>query len=437
MRILIFGFGVTGIASAKVFDALSISYDILDDKKMNELNRLVREEKVHPEKIYHAYEEIHELNYDYILKSPGIAPKHPIVTRMMENKLPLVSDLELIQRLLPGRHVIAITGTNGKTTTVSLVGEILKRDGRETYVTGNIGRGALYDAFCAKEGAELVIECSSFQLELVKNFHPEVAGILNITPDHIDWHGSFQAYEAAKARIAIAMQKEDVFIANGLDKRTFIKTSATTRSISVNDHNAMYTIEDGWISEAKKPILPIEEIRLVGHHNLENVMMAVAITRARGVSFAVIRKAVRDFYAVSHRIEFVRKVCGVRYYDDSKGTNVDASIKAIEAFDHGVILIAGGYDKKVELAPLFEAFGSRVKGLILLGATRYDFEREAIRHGFKHYQIVDSMEDAVRIAHIWAESGDVVLLSPASASWDMYRSYEERGDHFKRLVSAL
>lgn len=226
MRILLFGFGVTGIASAKVFDALSITYDILDDKKMDALERVVQEENVHPDRIYHAYSEIEKKEYDYILKSPGIPPKHPTVARMIEEKLPLVSDLELIEKLLPGRHIIGITGTNGKTTTVSLVGEILRHDGREVYVTGNIGRGALYDAFSANSGAELVVECSSFQLEFVHTFHPEVAGILNITPDHLDWHGSLAAYENAKVRIAASMEDGDVFIANADDPKTSVATRA-------------------------------------------------------------------------------------------------------------------------------------------------------------------------------------------------------------------
>ena len=437
MRILLFGFGVTGIASAKVFDALSISYDILDDKAVDELERLVREENVHPDRIYHSYSDITEKNYDYILKSPGIPPKHPTVAQMIEGKLPLVSDLELIEKLLPGRHLIGITGTNGKTTTVSLVGEILKHDDREVYVTGNIGRGALYDAFSEKAGAELVVECSSFQLEFVRTFRPEVAGILNITPDHLDWHGSLEAYEAAKRRIAASLESDDIFIANADDPKTSVETRAMTRSISVEGNDATYMIEDGWICEQHARILPVEEIKLVGRHNLENVLMAVAVARARRVEPEVIREAVRDFHAVAHRIEFVRELDGVRYYDDSKGTNVDASIKAIESFKKGIILIAGGYDKKVEIAPLFEAFGSRVKALVLLGATRYDFEREAKGHGFTNYEIVDTMDDAVQAAHALAQAGDVVLLSPASASWDMYRSYEERGDHFKRLVRAL
>lgn len=437
MRILLFGFGVTGIASAKVFDALSISYDILDDKKIDELDRLVQEENVHPDRIYHSYSDIAENDYDYILKSPGIPPKHPTVARMIEENLPLVSDLELIEKLLPGRHLVAITGTNGKTTTVSLVGEILRHDGREVYVTGNIGRGALYDAFSEKVGAELVVECSSFQLEFVRTFRPEVAGILNITPDHLDWHGSLEAYEEAKKRITAFQGKDDIFIANADNPKTLVETEAQTKSISVEGNHATYTIEDGWICEKHERILPIEEIKLVGRHNLENVMMAVAAARARGVEPEVIREAVRDFHAVAHRIEFVRELDGVRYYDDSKGTNVDASIKAIESFDKGIILIAGGYDKKVEIAPLFEAFGSRVKALVLLGATRYDFEREAQSHGFTNYEIVDTMDDAVKTAYARAQAGDVVLLSPASASWDMYRSYEERGDHFKRLVRAL
>ena len=437
MKILLFGFGVTGIASAKVFDALSISYDILDDKGTDELERLVREEKVHPDRMYHSYQDIEKKDYDYILKSPGIPPKHPTVTQMIEENLPLVSDLELIEKLLPGRHLIGITGTNGKTTTVSLVGEILKHDGREVYVTGNIGRGALYDAFTAKTGAELVVECSSFQLEFVRTFRPEVAGILNITPDHLDWHGSLAAYEQAKSRIAVSLGEDDIFIANADDPKTSVETRAMTRSISVEGNEATYTIEDGWICEKHERILPVKEINLVGRHNLENVLMAVAVARARGVEPEVIREAVRDFHAVAHRIEFVRELDGVRYYDDSKGTNVDASIKAIESFEKGIILIAGGYDKKVEIAPLFEVFGSRVKALVLLGATRYEFEREAKSHGFTNYEIVDTMEGAVKAAHALAQAGDVVLLSPASASWDMYRSYEERGDHFKRLVRAL
>lgn len=437
MRILLFGFGVTGIASAKVFDALSISYDILDDKGMDELEHLVREEKVHPDRMYHSYQDIEKKEYDYILKSPGIPPKHPTVAQMIEENLPLVSDLELIEKLLPGRHLIGITGTNGKTTTVSLIGEILRHDGREVYVTGNIGRGALYDAFTAQAGAELVVECSSFQLEFVRTFRPEVAGILNITPDHLDWHGSLAAYEQAKSRIAASLGEDDIFIANADDPKTSVETRAMTRSISVEGNDATYTIEDGWICERHERILPIEEINLVGRHNLENVLMAVAVARARGVEPEVIREAVRDFHAVAHRIEFVRELDGVRYYDDSKGTNVDASIKAIESFEKGIILIAGGYDKKVEIAPLFEAFGSRVKALVLLGATRYEFEREAKSHGFTNYEMVDTMERAVKAAHALAQAGDVVLLSPASASWDMYRSYEERGDHFKRLVRAL
>lgn len=440
MKILIFGFGVTGIASAKAFDLLDIQYDILDKKSIGDICEIVEREKVFPKNLYNDIKDVPFEEYDFILKSPGIRLYHKWVKDMVSRKCSVVSDIELAYEWWKERKFICITGTNGKTTTTALLGKFLEGQGYTTHVTGNIGKGVLWDFAQGGDEDQYVIETSSFQLEFVRQFAPQIAGILNITPDHLDWHGSMESYIQAKMNLLRKQNGKDIAVLNWDDeilKREAQGLASTKHWISQKERVYGYYLEDEYIVEdleKKIPLVSTDIIHIPGAHNVENILMAIGLARAAGVTKEVIEKTLDAFYGVEHRIELVKEEAGVRYYNDSKGANVDASIKAIEAFDNPLILIAGGYDKHVPLDAFFEAFGGKVKKLILLGQTAKQFEETGRKHGFYDSILVHDMKEAVNYAKKIAQSGDVVLLSPASASWGMYRNFEERGKEFKALV---
>ena len=382
---------------------------------------------------------------DLMVISPGIALDAPFVNRVRDAGVPIWGEIELAAHFNKGR-VAAITGTNGKTTTTTLVGEIFKALKKDSLVVGNIGTPFTQFADSTQPGQLIAAEISSFQLETIHDFHPEVSAVLNLTPDHLNRHYTFENYAAAKMRITENQTKSDFCVMNYDDPEVRARAEALTNVEVVyfsrlSELRTGVYVRDGYIvireTERETNVLPISDIRILGDHNIENVLAAVAITYKMGVPISVIRDTVEAFRGVEHRIEFVRKTGGVDYFNDSKGTNPDAAIKAIRAMRSPTLLIGGGYNKNSTYDEWIEAFEGKVRYLVLLGETAQAIADCAKLHGFSQVVFVDSLEEAVKFCKDHARPGDSVLLSPACASWDMFKSYEERGDLFKQYVMQL
>lgn len=380
---------------------------------------------------------------DLIVVSPGVPLELPALVAMRARGVPIIGELELAWRVMEA-DVIAITGTNGKTTTTTLTGELLRTQVRPVLVGGNIGTPLAEHALEFPGDGIVIAEVSSFQLDAVDRFRPRVGAILNITPDHLDRHGTFERYLEAKARIFANQTPTDCAVLNADDPVTaglggrarghvmwFSRLTTLTHGVF---------IYDGWIvaklNGSTERICPVTEITLRGQHNVENVLAATACALWTGASPSAIRRGIAAFRGVAHRIERVHDDRGVVYYNDSKGTNVDSTIKALESFSEPVILIAGGKGKGQDFGPLAEAARGRVRRAILIGQDRVRI-RAALEPAGIPAEDAESMDDAVRRAREAARVGDVVLLSPACASFDMFRNFEHRGDVFKSVVRAL
>lgn len=381
---------------------------------------------------------------DLLVISPGVALDHPEVARITAQGIPVWGEIELAYRIAKGK-TIGITGTNGKTTTTTLVGEIMNTFFDEVYVVGNIGNPYTEVAMETTDKAVSVIELSSFQLETIHEFKPDVSAILNITPDHLNRHHTMENYIAAKENVAKNQTEKEVCVLNYEDeilremgKR--LKTRVLFYSSTTRLTDGLYLENDEiWYSRDGKRelVCNINELKIFGKHNYENVMAAAGMALSIGVPMERLHAALVNFRAVEHRIEFVETIKGVTYYNDSKGTNPDASIKAIQAMKTPTIVIGGGYDKKVPFDDWIEAFGEKVKYLVLLGQTREQIAETAKRHDFHNIILVENLKEAVKISAEKAEPGDAVLLSPACASWGMFENYEQRGRLFKEYVREL
>ncbi|MDO4262343.1 MAG: UDP-N-acetylmuramoyl-L-alanine--D-glutamate ligase [Eubacteriales bacterium] len=379
-----------------------------------------------------------------VVPSPGVPMDIPMMKAVLERGIPVWGEIELGYRCGRG-PVAAITGTNGKTTTTTLVGEILGSYYPHTYVVGNIGKPYADVADGMEEDAVTAAEISSFMLESIVKFRPKVSAILNVTPDHLNRHHTMENYVAAKERIAENQTKEDTCVLNYDD--AVLREYAEKCPADVLFFSRLHRLEqgvdleDGWLvlrdGGTEERICRTEELHILGGHNHENAMAAIAVAHRMGVPSDVIRRALLSFRAVEHRIEFVEEIGGVAYYNDSKGTNPDAAIKGIRAMDRSTHLIGGGYDKGSEYDEWIEAFDGKVKTLVLIGATAPKIASCACAHGFSPVVTVPSLEEAVRECAKRAVPGDAVLLSPACASWDMFESFEQRGTLFKKYVRDL
>lgn len=383
---------------------------------------------------------------DLLVISPGIPVDSPVVLQAEKNGLPVWGEIELASRFCQGK-IAAITGTNGKTTTTTLVGEILKNKSDDAITVGNIGIPFADYADKTDRNTLVAAEISSFQLETVHTFHPHVSAVLNLTPDHLNRHHTLDCYYNTKFRITENQTAEDFCVLNLDDPETAARAPERVKkprkiwfSRISQPENGVF-VKDGWITvqDGGKDISVVEtkDIRIPGNHNLENVLAAVAVSYYMGVSPEIIAETVRNFQGVAHRIEFIRELRGVKYYNDSKGTNPDAAIKALQAMKSMTLLIAGGYDKKSPYDDWVDCFPGKVRYLVLLGETADDIQRCCKNHGFNQIVRVDSLEEAVNFCYTHAWPGDNVLLSPACASWDMFRNYEERGDLFRSYVNQL
>lgn len=445
-KYLIVGAGRSGICSANMLYELGKDFVIYDSKTDLDTDSII-ERLDKKDGVQFILGDITEKDLDGItvcVVSPGVPLTTPVMKAVTAKNIPVWSEIELAYRYDKG-GVIGITGTNGKTTTTALTYEIVKKWNSKTLLVGNIEIPYTGLALTSEEGGATVAEISSFQLETMLTFKPKVSAILNITPDHLDRHGSMENYENVKKSITKNQDENDFCVLNYEDEvlREFGKTlkcNVVFFSSQRKLTDGLY-YEDGGIYIAKKGestlFIRTDETNLVGLHNFENIMAATAMTLSFGVDIDTIRQAVKNFTAVEHRIEFVCEKKGVKYYNDSKGTNTDAAIKAIDAMPSTTVLIAGGYDKKSEYDEWVSRFPGKVRKLVLIGQTKENIAAACDKIGFKDYVFAESLEDAVKISAEAAQSGDCCLLSPACASWGMFKNYQQRGTMFKELVKAL
>ena len=378
--------------------------------------------------------------------SPGIDLMTPFVKVVYDSKIQIWSEIELGFAISKG-NLVAITGTNGKTTTTALTGQIAKNYFDEVFTVGNIGLPYTDVALKTTENSVTVLEVSSFQLETIVDFKPHISAILNITPDHLDRHHNMEEYISIKKDITLNQTKEDFCILNYEDEvlRKFGESDkCPAKAIFFSSERKLeegyYLFENAIYSKfnkEEKKILEVKELGILGKHNYENVMAVIAISVSLKIPMDIIVKTCKEFKGVEHRIEHVATKYGINYYNDSKGTNPDAAIKAVEAMPGPILLIAGGYDKKANYDEWVETFKGRVKYLVLIGQTRDAISECAKAHGFQDIMYAESLEEAVKVCASYADVGDYVLLSPACASWGMFKNYEQRGEVFKACVRKL
>lgn len=464
-KVIVAGTGISGIAAAKLLLAMGgevVLYDSNDSLSEKEL----REKFEDSQNITVVLGELRRtdlLGVELCIISPGIPLESPFVAVIDDAKIPIWGEIQLAYQCSKGR-LAAITGTNGKTTTTALTGQIMKDYFKEVFVVGNIGIPYTEIALETTDDSVTVAEVSSFQLETIMDFKPQVSAILNITPDHLDRHGSMERYIEIKKSIAVNQGEEDTIVLNYEDPvlRSFgQKEKKNEEDVQKNEEQKMdielkakviffsskRELKEGIFLDGntivrshngkKEEIVDVSGIQLLGRHNYENVMAASAIALSMGVPLSSIQKTIAEFKAVEHRIEFVAEKSGVKYYNDSKGTNPDAAIQAIYAMPGPTILIAGGYDKHNTYDEWIEAFTGKVKYLVLLGQTRDKIAQCAREHGFTDIMYAEDMQEAVRVCASYANMGENVLLSPACASWGMFKNYEERGRIFKECVYNL
>jgi UDP-N-acetylmuramoylalanine--D-glutamate ligase len=441
-RALVVGLGKSGVASALFMKAQGARVTVSDTKSGDDLRNeipvlldhgITVETGGHGERTFS--------NQDLIVVSPGVPVDAPPLVQARSLGETVIGEIELAAQFLPG-PIVAITGSNGKTTTTTLTGEVMAAAGFPVLVGGNIGTPAISLAGRAKPETIIVLEVSSFQLETIQTFRPRIAVILNITPDHLDRHRTFEIYADAKARIFENQQSSDFAVLNADDPTCvamgsraraqafwFSRQKEVERGTWVRDGNIVFRDAKG-----QREILQVSEIPLKGAHNIENVLAAVCAGILIGCASEKIRQAVLNFKAVEHRLEFTATINGVDYYNDSKATNVDATVKALESFPANIHLILGGKDKGSPYTVLNDLIRQRVKRIYTIGAAATKIESQVKGAEIVH---AETLENAIRKAHAVAKSGDIVLLAPACASFDQFKSYEHRGKVFKEVVNAL
>lgn len=449
-KVLVVGTGKSGIAATQLLlrtGKLPVLFDSnaeLDKDEILGKLSISGDEKKQVEIVLGDLTEEEKKALSGVVLSPGVPTDTEFVNDLRNRGLLISGEIELAFEQEKGA-VLAITGTNGKTTTTTLLGEIMKATGKKTFVVGNIGNPYTLEAEKTDADSVTVAEISSFQLETIHTFRPRVSAILNITPDHLNRHHTMENYVKAKQDITKNQTKEDYCVLNAEDPYTdaFLEQCPATVILFSSQRELAdgYFYVDECIYKAvqgkKQKLMNIHEMRLLGMHNVENVMAAIAMADAYGADMEVILNVVKDFKAVEHRIEYVKTVRGVDYYNDSKGTNPDAAIKGIGAMVKPTYLIGGGYDKQSEYDEWIESFGGKVRKLVLLGQTREKIADCAKKHGFTDYIFVDDLQQAVDYCAEHAKEGEAVLLSPACASWGMFPNYEVRGKMFKDMVNAL
>ncbi len=441
-KVLVVGLARSGMAAIKVLKKLGAEVTLSESKKKEDIKEIDFLNENNVETVGQEME-VFERDFDLVVKNPGVPYRSPMMEKLHERNIPVITEIELAFQVAKPQHYIAITGTNGKTTTSTLTYEILRRAfPGKAHLCGNIGiplcEIVMENGLMEEGGHYIALEISNFQLVNIDKFRPEVAAIINLTPDHIDFMGGLDNYYKSKTEVYRNMADSDVFLLNADDPVVKEYTDrypvkCVKESFSTDDENADCIAKDGCIEIKGEKIIPLDAIKIVGKHNLQNVMIAVSAAKAVGVSNDIILDAVSSFKGVEHRIEFVREIGGVKYYNDSKGTNTDATITALKAFDRGVILLVGGFEKGLPMDEMKKHLGC-VKKVIGFGACGARLVHDLVgEDGI----IVTTLDEAVAEANKIAESGDTVLLSPTTSSFDQYTCFEERGDHFKKIVNSL
>jgi UDP-N-acetylmuramoylalanine--D-glutamate ligase len=445
-KVLVVGLGRSGIAAAQILRSRNALVTVCDHKAADETGIDIESMQRAGIEIYTGdYPKVSRHNYDLLIASPGIALNIQPFQEAFAQGIPVIGELELAYRLKKEQtELLAITGTNGKTTTTALLQEILARGGKRAFTAGNIGI-ALATLVDEVEDAVIAVEVSSFQLETAVDFRPHICGILNITPDHLDRHQSMRAYVEAKAKIFQKQRPEDYAVFNYEDPILrelgpscparlfyFSAEQPLSEGAFVEDNHVTIMVEN-----KKVRICPLNRIKLRGKHNLENVLCAAMMACLGGIAAPAIAEVLSSFKGVRHRLEEVDCQNNILYINDSKATNPESAIKALESFDNPIILIAGGRNKGSSFDQLAELIKSKVKEIILLGEAKEEIKQAVMDVNYKNIHEVGSFPEAVRMAYNLAKPGDVVLLSPACASWDMFPSYEHRGDLFCQLVKSL
>lgn len=445
-RVLVVGSGISGIAATELLKKKGIETILFDGNKDLDVDALRGKAPAFKdvEILLGELSEADMKRVDLAVLSPGVPTDLPMVNTMREMEIPIWGEIELAYHFAKGR-IVAITGTNGKTTTTALTGEIMEHYFDDVKVVGNIGIPYTSVAAETTDDTVTVAEISSFQLETTHEFHPKVTAILNITPDHLNRHHTMECYIEAKESITKKQGADDTCILNYEDEvlRAFgekVQTNVLFFSSKRELERGLYLKgKEIFYSDGRetKLVIHVDDLNILGTHNYENVMAATGMALSIGVPLDKIVEALKKFQAVEHRIEYVTEKRGIRFYNDSKGTNPDAAIKGICAMNRPTFLIGGGYDKESEYDEWIESFDGKVKKLVLIGQTREKIASCAKAHGFHEVVMCDSLEEAIDVCYANAVEGDAVLLSPACASWGMFANYEERGRIFKEYVHSL
>ncbi|MBQ0018695.1 MAG: UDP-N-acetylmuramoyl-L-alanine--D-glutamate ligase [Clostridiales bacterium] len=444
-RILVVGLGKSGKAAVEALQEIGAKLSVQDNSSAEKIDaQFIRFMEENDIEMYLGAEPEDMSSWDMLVLSPGVPTDRAFVQAARAAGAEIIGELELAYRLSAAKYV-AITGTNGKTTTTTLVGEIFKASGRITAVVGNIGNPVVTEAMDSDSDKWMVAEVSSFQLETTSEFHPVVSAILNLTPDHLNRHKTMEAYGAAKASV-FAQQDEGEYLVINYDDKLCYSLAADCKAVQVPFSRleilefGAYLDGDELLINDGKEIISIcrkQDLKIIGNHNIENALAAAAICYFAGIEAEIISEAIKAFPGVEHRIEYCGELDGAAYYNDSKGTNVDASIIAVKALENNIILIAGGDGKSQDFTELAEHLTGPVKALVLLGRDAPIIEEAARKAGFENIYTEKDMEGVLRKCRSLAEAGDKVLLSPACASWDMYDNFEQRGRHFKECLAEM
>lgn len=458
-EVLVFGSGISGIGAADLLvkvGAKPVIYDQNKERKEEDILAKVEKPELVKVVLGDLSRELLE-RISLVVLSPGVPTDIPAVEQFRQLKIPVWGEVELAYQVGKGR-ILAVTGTNGKTTTTALLGKIIGDYFASTFVVGNIGTPYTSMALNQKEDSVTAVEISSFQLETIQGFKPNVSAILNITEDHLNRHHTMEEYIRVKELITKNQDQDGLCVLNYEDEVLrkfgeslsipvlfFSSARKLEKGIFLDGESIVLQMEencpdgDGIASQEKKrvEVVNVHDLKLIGIHNYENVMAAVVMAVGIGVPMDSIRKSICEFRAVAHRIEYVDEKNGVVYYNDSKGTNPDAAIRAIRAMDRPTLLIGGGYDKDADYTEWIQSFDGKVRYLVLIGATKEKINETAKKCGFTNTVLLDNMTEALKFCTAHANPGDAVLLSPACASWGEFDNYEQRGDRFKEYVYSL
>lgn len=438
-KVLVLGLAKSGESAARLLDKLGAIVTVNDSKPFEEnpAAQGLLEEGIKVVTGGHPLELLDE-DFALMVKNPGIPYSNPMIKKALDKGMPVWTEVELAY-LISEAPIVGITGSNGKTTTTTMIGQVLTAAGQNGLLSGNIGYPASHVAQTATDKDTLVMELSSFQLMGIESFHPEIAVITNLMPTHIDYHGSFEAYVAAKWNIQKNMTAADHLVLNfnqDLAKELAEKTQATVVPFSTLEKVDGAYLENGLLYFRGEAVMAADEIGVPGSHNVENALATIAVAKIRGVDNETIKETLSAFGGVKHRLQYADEINGVKFYNDSKSTNILATQKALSGFDNSkVILIAGGLDRGNEFDELVPDI-TGLKKMVILGQSAERVKRAADKAGVEYVDATD-IADATRKAYQLAETGDIVLLSPANASWDMYPNFEVRGDLFLKTVAEL